>query len=189
MEKFYLYWAKYCDLGDRDRGWLQGHAEVLPLVKRGTLLFEEGNDGRYVFFVNSGFLAGVTWDEEGNRRIHHLAPQEHNLMTNVNLYTHKKIAMNIVALRHSEVLRLPVQALHDFKESCREGETLADVLRDKIQKQDRKHIQLLQIKDEKQRYISFFHECPELRRITRLQEQADYLNISMSTARRAIRIC
>ena len=190
MERRLLgYWSQYCTLDDSHREWVYTWCAVLPHVKRGTRLFEPGDQGNHVYFVCEGLLAGVWWDAAGNRRIDRLVLPEHTILTSANLYTDKQLYYEVVALRKSAVIRIPADALKAYKESCQKADTLVDVMEQKKLKQYREKSRLMQISDGEARYIAFWKDqyMHPIRLITSQQEHADYLNISRRTITRAIR--
>lgn len=175
----YAYWGKYCALDDTNMEWLRAHAYPLPKIQAGDMLFKPGDLRNYVYFVVEGLLAAAVWDETGRRHLLRLAPAKFSLMTTQSLYTNKQVNFNIVALRDSVLLRIPVTSLRDYKEQRMEASVLIHVLREKKLKQLTMYSYLMSIKNEVERYRFFETHCKELHKITTQQEQADYLNISL----------
>lgn len=167
--------------------WLHTHAMPLSHVPEGWPLFEGQAREDYLYVVTEGLLAGATWDEAGHRSIHLLAPTQHNVMTTRNFYTARRVPYQIVALRNSSVLRLPVAALKAFKERDIAAATLVSVLREKHNKQYLLHNALLQIRSEGDRYRAFERHCKDWLGLLTLQEIADYLAMSLSSVNRARR--
>ena len=162
---------------------------MLPHVKRGTRLFEPGDQGNHVYIVCKGLLAGIWWDAAGNRRIDRLVLPEHTILTSANLYTDKQLYYEVVALRKSVVIRIPAEALKTYKESCQAADTLVDVMEQKKLKQYREKSRLMLITNREERYIEFMHDAyfkTAFVPITSQQERADYLNITRMTINRAI---
>ncbi len=190
MERQLLgYWSQYCTLDGSHREWLHNWCTALPHVKRGTHLFEPGDRGNHVYFVCRGLLAGVWWDAAGNRRIDRFVLPGHTILTSANLYTDRQLRYEVVALRKSTVIRIPADALKAYKESCREADTLVDVMEQRKLKQYREKSRLMQISDGAARYLAFMKDqyMRPIRLATSQQEHADYLNISRRTISRAIR--
>lgn len=185
------YWARYCPLDTSHREWLHTFTRVIEL-KRSTRLFEPDDDGRnqdYLYFICDGLLATVWWDLDGHRRIDRLLLPDDNVLTTRNLYTDKHVYYFVAALRRSTVIRIPADALRTYKESCREADTLVDVMEQKKLKQYRAKNRLMLIKDERERYVEFVRDeyMKPLRLVTSQQEHADYLNISRVTITRVNR--
>lgn len=185
------YWARYCPLDASHREWLHTYARVIE-IKRGARLFEPDDDSRhwdYVYFVCDGLLATMWWDLDGHRRIDRLLLPDDNVLTTRNLYTDKPVDYFVAALRRSTVIRIPADALRTYKESCREADTLVDVMEQKKLKQYRAKNRLMLMKDERERYVEFVRDeyMKPLRLVTSQQEQADYLNISRVTITRVNR--
>lgn len=184
------YWARYSPLDTSHRKWLHTFAREIGL-KRGMWLFEPDAIGRhrdYLYFVCDGLLATLWWDLAGHRRIERLLLPDDNVLTTRNLYTDKHVYYYVAALRRSTVIRIPADALRAYKESCRETDTLVDVMEQKKLKQYRAKNRLLLIKDERERYAEFVRDeyMKPLRLVTSQQEHADYLNISRRTITRAM---
>src|SRR5690606_16717064 len=127
--------SAYAVMGEQHEQWLHTHAMPLSHVPEGWPLFEGQAREDYLYAVTEGLLAGITWDEAGHRSIHLLAPPQHNVMTTRNFYTAKRVPYQIVALRNSAVLRLPVKELKTFKETDPAAAILVSVLREKHNKQ------------------------------------------------------
>ena len=185
------YWGRYCPLNTSHHDWLHAFTTVIEL-KRGMQLFEPDNDGRhrnYLYFVCDGLLATLWWDLDGHRRIDRLLLPDDTVLTTHNLYTDKQAYYYVAALRRSTVIRIPADALRAYKESCREADTLVDVMEQKKLKQYRAKNRLMLVKDERQRYAEFVWDAymKPLRIISSQQDQADYLNISRVTITRARR--
>lgn len=184
---FMAYWSNYASLEERHERWLNIHAMPLSLVPEDWPLFNVQARDDYVFVVMNGLLGGVTWDDAGHRSIHLLATPFYNFMTTRNFYTAKRVPYQIVALRESAVLRLPVNGLKAFKETDAAAATLVSVLREKHNKQYLLHNALLQIRSEGERYRAFERYCREWLALLALQEIADYLAMSLSSVSRARR--
>jgi len=185
------YWARYSPLDASHREWLHTFAREIEL-KRNTRLFEPDDDGRhrdYLYFVCDGLLATLWWDIDGHRRIDRLLLPDDNVLTTRNLYTDKPVDYFVAALRRSTVIRIPADALRTYKESCREADTLVDVMEQKKLKQYRAKNRLMLIKDERERYAEFVRDeyMKPLRLVTSQQDHADYLNISRVTITRVNR--
>ncbi|GGC14724.1 hypothetical protein GCM10011386_03060 [Parapedobacter defluvii] len=185
------YWARYCPVDASHREWLHTYAQVIEM-KRGTLLFEPDEDGRhrdYLYLVCDGLLATLWWDLDGRRRIDRLLLPGDTVLTTRNLYTNKQVYYFVAALRRSTVIRIPADALRAYKESCREADTLVDVMEQKKLKQYRAKNRLMLMKDERERYAEFVRDdyMKPLRLVTSQQEHADYLNISRITITRVNR--
>ncbi len=178
------YWARYSTLNESHFSWLKVHAEALPPFKRKSHLFLPGLEPDFLYFVIEGLLAGVSWDAEGDRRIYCLARQEFGLFTCANLYTPKQVDYELIALRETRVLRIPAAALLAYKEASREADVLVDVLLARVNKQLKLHNKLLLTSNERERVKLFYEQCPKLASLMTLEEQADYLNVSLSTLQR-----
>jgi len=187
IARFLSYWASYVPLQDRHGQWLQVHGKPLPNVPLGATLHDRERKDNRLFFVDTGLLGGVSWDENGHRSIHLLAPPTYNLMATRNFYTDKRVPYEIVALRSSAVLQLPVEALRAFREQDAAAAELVCVLREKHNKQYLLHNALLQIRNEGDRYRAFECYCKEWLTLLTLQEIADYLGLSLSSVNRARR--
>ncbi|SEL88945.1 Crp/Fnr family transcriptional regulator [Parapedobacter koreensis] len=182
-----FYWTHYCPLDVSHHEWLHIHGKELT-AKRGTRLFEPGDRGDYVYFVCDGLLATAWWDAEGNRRIDRFLPPLHSALTRNNLYTHRQVDYEVVALRKSVLICIPANALKAYKETCTEANTLVHVMEQKKLKQYRKKSRLMLIKHEIARYRAFATDdyMKSMRLLTFQEEQADYLGISRRTIARAM---
>jgi len=185
------YWARYCTLDTSHHEWLHTFGRVIEL-KRGMRLFEPDDDGLhrdYLYFVCDGLLATLWWNLDGYRRIDRLLLPDDNVLTTRNLYTDKPVYYFVAALRRSTVIRIPADTLRTYKESCREADTLVDVMEQKKLKQYRAKNRLMLIKDEQERYAEFVRDdyMKPIRLLASQQEQADYLNISRVTITRVNR--
>ncbi len=187
IARFLSYWARYATLSDHHREWLEAYATPLSTIPQGWPLHDEGARTDYLFFVLEGLLAAVSWDEAGRRRIHLLAPPLHNLMATQHFYTDKRVPYQVVALRPSAVVRLPVKALKQLRDTDPVAVELVSVLREKQLKQYLLHNALLQIQREGDRYRTFGRYFKDWMNVLTLQEQADYLNMSLSSVNRARR--
>ncbi len=187
VDAFLFYWKQYTPLDGRHRQWLHEHGVSLSHVPQGWTLHSEGARNHYLFFVIEGLLGGVSWDADARRRIHMLAPPGHNLMGTRNFYTDKQVPYDIVALRASAVLRLPVDALKSLKEQDTAVAELVAVLREKQLKQHLLHNAILQIHREGDRYRTFERYFHEWTGQLTLQEMAEYLAMSVASVKRARR--
>lgn len=187
VEAFLSYWRQYTPLDNRHRQWLHQHGMALSHIPQGWTLHSEGARNHYLFFVIEGLLGGVSWDTEAHRRIHLLAPPGHNLMSTRNFYTDKQVPYEIIAMRTSAVLRLPVSLLRQLKEQDGAASELVAVLREKQLKQHLIHNAILQIHREGDRYRTFERYFHGWTTLLTLQEMADYLAISVASVKRARR--
>lgn len=188
MTKTFLdYWGHYGRLEQRHLDWVGRHAMPLPDIPKDWPLFAGYAREDYLYYVTEGLLTAVSWDPQAHRRIHLLCPTGHNLMTARNFHTDKRVDYQIVALRDSAALRLPVNALKAFGETDRMAATLMSVLREKHNKQYVLHNALLQIRPDGARYDAFVkylqHWFPQLTH----EEVADYLCMSVSSVNRGRR--
>ncbi len=189
IQQVLSYWRQYCPgLGARHVQWLGQQARVLE-VRRGKVLFEPGDKRDLLYFVCRGLLAVQWWDEQARRRIELLLPPRHNVATRPNLYARGQLHGEVVALRRSTVVALPVPALRALKEHSLEASTLVHVLENKRLKQYRHKEALFLLADGEERYKAFLRNeyMKELRQLTSQQEHADYLNLSRRTIARAIK--
>ena len=119
LSQLFHFWSRHCHLDNSHREWLHAFADVIH-VKRNTRLFEPDVDGRYtdyLYIVVKGLLATAWWDEKGSRRIDRFLLPNDSALTTYNLYTPKHVYHFVVALRRSTVIRIPVAAFKNYKET------------------------------------------------------------------------
>ncbi|SEN69632.1 cAMP-binding domain of CRP or a regulatory subunit of cAMP-dependent protein kinases [bacterium A37T11] len=181
----YNFWQGHSPLTKSNRDWLNDEFTLLPTLLKNTILYEEGSEDAFGYIVVEGMLAGVSLDDRGNRRIHRIATGSNCMLTTRNLYTDHKIGMDIIALRNTVVLQIPVDALKSSKETIKEVDILTDVWREKRLKQLAVHNALLLKENELERCKAFMLLCKELDGVLTIKERAEYLNVSETTVKRA----
>lgn len=184
---FWKYWQRHCpQLGDADWQWFIRHATVLHKIRRKQPLFTPGQRSDFLYFVCEGLLAAVSWDRDARRRILEFAPAGYNLLA-ADFDTLDPLEPEIVALRSSTAIRIPVEALYTDGVQRVTVAALKRLLDKTREKQLRMHYTLLLIANNQMRYLTFRKKMNALWKATTLQEHADFLDLSHSTVRRIFR--
>ena len=77
-------------------------------VPGGTVLFSQGDDGHAIYVLRAGRLGVFVDGGHGPRLVHHIAPGE--IVGEMAMIAHEARSATIMAIRDSEVLRIPAAA-------------------------------------------------------------------------------
>jgi len=165
--------------------WLLGYARILR-VRRGEILYDEAMPREQVFFVCSGLLARVWWHSmDGRRNIRVIAQAPMMLMGTYHLYTARPSYGQIIALRSGVVLCFSRNTLRQSKLPGGSLDIMFARLLSKEKMQQDKLTNARLIMDVFERYAFFRIHLPELSAILTLEEQAQLLDMSLSSVKRA----
>lgn len=179
------YWSKYCTLEPWHTDWARRHIRIPDSLRKGDVLYLDGDRQKNVYLVARGLLARVQY-HDGKRQILSIALPGMALMTTDHLYSRTPSKGDIVVLRpHTIVIEIPYRAIRDFKDREPAIDTLIDVLGNKKRKQMATlRSATLGIKPFES-YLRFVNELPELHHALTQTEAAQLLGISKTTLQSA----
>lgn len=185
--RFFLhYWQQYCRLEDWHISWARQHLHVRTPLRKGTLLYQEGEKQTNVYLVAKGAIARIEYTEAGARRIRSVALPGMALMTTGHLHSRTDSKGDIIVLHaQTMVLEIPYRPIIEVSQYEMQAKILQSVLTTKKTKQATRLSRVLQENDPIRRYMLFNEELPELRNVLTQVEQAQLLSISRVTVQRA----
>ena len=185
--RFFLhYWQKYCTLEDWHISWATQHLVVHTSLRKGTVLYHDGDKQTNVYLVAKGAIARVAYHENDTRRIRSVALPGMALMTTGHLHSRTASKGDIIVLHaQTMVLEIPYRPIIEVSQYEMQAKILQSVLTTKKTKQATRLSRVLQENDPIKRYMLFNEELPELRNVLTQVEQAQLLSISRVTVQRA----
>lgn len=180
------YWQqRHAKLDHSHEAWLRQHAQVKSL-KKGEVVHYENQEQEYCYIVVEGLLIKEQYCSiTDKRQILSIARPKMAFFSTRHPYSQTTTLGDIRALRISLIIQIPYHAIQPYRPQDAGIETLMNIfIHKKKYQQDILH-QLLFVQPLQQRCLKLAEVLPDLYWSLTLQEQADLLNVSHSTAKRA----
>lgn len=181
------HWGKFGTLDSYHKQWALQHSD-LCVYRRNDWVYAEGWSDKIIFYVCSGILARVRYDEQDDRHILSVGLPGMAMLSTEHLYSETQAEGSIVALRNSTLLALPYHAVKALKEEEKSLNNFISALHHKKLRQLARLRAVGRIVQPTQRYIHFAKRLPDLHYNLTQTEQAELLGISRSTISRTLRI-
>lgn len=178
------YWSKHRPISEEHALWLKENCTA-HIVKSEQILYVEGDRQKKIYFVSEGILARrKLTPQKKKQQLLAIAPPNYGLFTTKHTHSLTPAEGDIVALRSSLLVSIPYTslALEGFKhlgldEFSKQLVNKKKAMLDKLRP-------LAFERDAMQRYLRFARDLPELCSILWQQEQADLIDVSISTVQR-----
>lgn len=173
------------------KDWIEQHTKFKFYAKN-TYVHEEGSTTEQVFYICSGMLARVWYEEDQKtnnikRQIFSIGLPQMGMLSTEHLYTTSPNVGHIIALRPSLVVSIPYAKVKALKENDQLFNSLMAALSNKKKRQLSKLRRIAMIKDPVSVYMEFTKLFPDLNRLLLQEEKQDLLQISRSTICRTTR--
>ncbi|MBL1410804.1 Crp/Fnr family transcriptional regulator [Sphingobacterium faecale] len=165
--------------------WIEQHT-TYKIYPRNTYIYKEGSTAEQVFYICSGMLARVRYEEDPKtknikRQIYAIGLPQMGMLSTEHLYTKSPNVGHIITLRPSLVVSIPYAKLKALKENDPIFNTLMAALANKKKRQLSKLRRIAMIKDPASIYMEFTTLFPDLNQLLLQEEKQDLLQISRST--------
>lgn len=167
------------------KDWIEQHT-TYKLYPKNTYIYEEGATAEQVFYICSGMLARVQYEEDPKtqnlkRQIFSIGLPQMGMLSTEHLYTKSPNVGHIITLRPSLVVSIPYAKLKALKENDQLFNALMAALSNKKKRQLSKLRRIAMIKDPASIYMEFTKLFPDLNQLLLQEEKQDLLQISRST--------
>lgn len=184
VEILIQHWSKFGTLEPYHGQWALQQSDLM-YCRRNEGVYAEGWTDKIVFYVCSGILARVRYDEQDNRHILSVGLPGMAMLSTEHLYSQTQAEGSIIALGTSTVLTISYHAVKTLKETEKSLDNFVNALNNKKRRQLARLRTVGRIVEPTHRYIHFAKRLPELRHALTQVEQAELLGISRRTIQRA----
>lgn len=154
-------------------------------LRKKQYLLQEGEQGKYMAFVNKGCLRSYSIDEEGREHIVQFAIEEWWIGDMYSFLTGEPSDYNIDALEDAELLMIDRKAQNSILEHLPAYEKYLRILLENNYVATRRRLNNMMAKTAEEKYLDFIKQYPHITQRVPQHMVASYLGITPETLSRA----